>query len=522
MRQRNRILIGILAFGALVYLVRIPGAAAFEVSGFTFDDFDYHGHSDSDWDSGRSSGGGYNGGGSTRFIPSNPPLPTPPPPSPAEIAAEARREKASKLEDLAAKAYGDGLFQQALNYYQEAYGIYQGDGNDWRRDLMLKRMAWARASMAQQLGNEYWRHKQWRLGIASYRLALSQCGSYCDADYRNALLFNVAVAESNLEWEAGTAAWDRHDFKAAAAALARSAAASERTLAYRPGDRAQQTNLRITHGYAAWAQAKVYDYDPRGAKDSLHYLEEAHRYLPDNHDLASSLDLERLHVAGIERERQKDEAAERQFSPVAAKVQAAAAELAQSVRAGGEQTVQGPQPSAPFGIPSNPSGLKFMSPDAAPASTPTAGAQADSARKTGVAAVTTASAERAHELLACQLDRAACANGDPPPVVTASPRLSTQETVFPGLSKQDWSRLQDVGEGRELIQRADSLVEQQAKLTKTIDQIRSSTNASARQQDMIDADMKLQDVNRRIDKLQGEAQRIIDRVVLDATPAKKS
>jgi hypothetical protein len=139
-----------------------------------------------------------------------------------------------------------------------------------------------------------------------------------------------------------------------------------------------------------------------------------------------------------------------------------------------------------------------------------------------VAAVTTASAERAHELLACQLDRAACANGDPPPVVTASPRLSTQETVFPGLSKQDWSRLQDVGEGRELIQRADSLVEQQAKLTKTIDQIRSSTNASARQQDMIDADMKLQDVNRRIDKLQGEAQRIIDRVVLDATPAKKS
>ena len=60
MRQRNRILIGILAAGAVVYLVRTPGAVAFEVSGFTFDDFEYHGHSDSDWGSGGSSvpGGG--------------------------------------------------------------------------------------------------------------------------------------------------------------------------------------------------------------------------------------------------------------------------------------------------------------------------------------------------------------------------------------------------------------------------------------------------------------------------------
>jgi hypothetical protein len=148
-------------------------------------------------------------------------------------------------------------------------------------------------------------------------------------------------------------------------------------------------------------------------------------------------------------------------------------------------------------------------------STPTARDQAASVAKSAEAASTARTDEAAKETADCGFGGAPCRKGDPVRLPRIGGAMPTRAAEFPGLSQQDWARLQSSDRGRALIKQADELVNKRAKLEQTMDEIRAGDNRPNRQQDWIATDKELQRVNKELDGYQKKAQDLIRRTVLD-------
>src|SRR5262249_3464955 len=106
-------------------------------------------------------------------------------------------------------------------------------------------------------------------------------------------------------------------------------------------------------------------------------------------------------------------------------------------------TVPGREATAVFGVPSNPSGVQLPAADSNRSVTAAdASAQADSARQSGAVAATAGPPEIAKRAAECQFDRPGCTEATSLPGLTVSGKPSVQAAVFPGMSKDEWSRLE--------------------------------------------------------------------------------
>jgi hypothetical protein len=92
------------------------------------------------------------------------------------------------------------------------------------------------------------------------------------------------------------------------------------------------------------------------------------------------------------------------------------------------------------------------------------------------------------------------------PVAIPQPRgISTQRLVFPGLSSNDYSRLQSSPRGRALIQEADRLRTQQATARRQVD----SANRSGNAEQVRSAHQNLDRINRNLNGMQRRAQQVL-------------
>src|SRR5262249_17266221 len=129
---------------------------------------------------------------------------------------------------------------------------------------------------------------------------------------------------------------------------------------------------------------------------------------------------------------------------------------------GAAGTVPGRESTAVFGVPSNPSGVQLSPVDSDRTVTAAdASAQADSAKQSGAVAATAGPPEIAKHAAECQFDRSGCSEATSLPRLTVSGKPSVQAAVFPGMSKDEWSRLESTDRGRDLIAYAGKLVDQQ-------------------------------------------------------------
>jgi hypothetical protein len=170
--------------------------------------------------------------------------------------------------------------------------------------------------------------------------------------------------------------------------------------------------------------------------------------------------------------------------------------------------------NALFGIPSNPDNPQLSPSNQRQAVTvPTVRDQAASAAKDAQSAKKAHTIEAAKEMAGCEFDVAPCQKGDPVTLPKIGGKPSIQASVFPGISHQDWNKLQSTESGRALIKQADDLVSRRTKLERTIDEIRSG--GYTRQEDWIAADKELQSANKELSGYQKKAQDLIRRTVLE-------
>jgi tetratricopeptide (TPR) repeat protein len=137
--------------------------------------------------------------------------------------------------------------------------------------------------------------------------------------------------------------------------------------------------------------------------------------------------------------------------------------------------------------------------------------------KKDIAAVTPGTSdEAAHHQASCGLDgQGDCQTGPALPHITPGAKPTTKSAVFPGLTDEKWQKLQNSEDGRDLIKQADELLQQQGKLNDTIRKIRFSADAGSRQQELISFIDAADEVNKKIDGLQNQAEKIIEKTTLD-------
>jgi hypothetical protein len=83
--------------------------------------------------------------------------------------------------------------------------------------------------------------------------------------------------------------------------------------------------------------------------------------------------------------------------------------------------------------------------------------------------------------------------------------FSTQKAVFPGLSNDQYQKLQNSAEGQQLINQANSYRAQQAQAQKDFDIAAHSGNA----QQLDTANRNLQNINTNLNNMQKKAQKIL-------------
>jgi tetratricopeptide (TPR) repeat protein len=130
------------------------------------------------------------------------------------------------------------------------------------------------------------------------------------------------------------------------------------------------------------------------------------------------------------------------------------------------------------------------------------------------------SVEAAKALSSYAFDQAAYAKFNSIDVKKFDPASSRiQSAVFPGLSQQNWNKLQNVKNGSVLIEHATALLSQKAALQQKVDEIRNSPNAVQHQQELIDRGNQLLGVTNEIAGLQSKAQKIIEIETITVLPA---